>query len=88
MNKSPRNITINSKKFLSDFNILSVQRSLKIIGIFSRLSIRDQKHKYLKLIPRAWQLIELRTKNNPKFKDLMEILDTNFNITLRKKYAN
>ena len=83
MNKS-----INKKNFKNDFEILSVMRNLKIIGIFTRLSIRDKKHKYLKLIPRAWQLIELRTKNNPKFKDLMDILDTNFNINLRKKYAN
>ena len=82
------NSSIDYKNFKNDFEILSVMRNLKIIGIFSRLSIRDGKHKYLKLIPRAWQLIELRTKNNPKFKDLMEILDTNFNITLRKKYAN
>ena len=33
----------DSKKFLEDFKILSVQRSLKIIGIFSRLFIRDKK---------------------------------------------
>ena len=33
----------NSKKFFEDFNILSVQRSLKIIGIFSRLLTRDKK---------------------------------------------
>jgi len=34
---------LNSLKFLEDFNILSVQRSLKIIGIFSRLFKRDKK---------------------------------------------
>jgi len=34
---------INSQKFIEDFNILSVQRSLKIIGIFSRLFKRDKK---------------------------------------------
>ena len=83
MNKS-----INTKNFKNDFEILSVMRNLKIIGIFSRLSMRDNKHRYLKLIPRAWELIELRTKNNSKFKNLMEILDTNFNVNLRKKYAN
>ena len=42
---------LNSLKFLEDFNILSVQRSLKIIGIFSSLFKRDKKNKYLKLIP-------------------------------------
>ena len=34
---------LNSLKFLEDFNVLSVQRSLKIIGIFSRLFKRDRK---------------------------------------------
>ena len=37
---------------------------MKIIGIFTRLAIRDKKKKYLKLIPYAWKLIELRIKNN------------------------
>jgi len=33
----------NSQKFFEDFQILSVQRNLKIIGIFSRLFRRDKK---------------------------------------------
>ena len=44
-------------------------RNLKIIGIFTRLSLRDQKNQYLKLIPYAWKLIENRTKDKPVFKD-------------------
>ena len=39
----------NPKKFLEDFNILSVQRSLKIIGIFSRLFLRDKKKTIFKV---------------------------------------
>ena len=50
----------NSEKFLEDFKILSVQRSLKIIGIFSRLFIRDKKRKYLRFIPYTWKLLETR----------------------------
>ena len=51
---------INSQRFLEDFNILSVQRSLKIIGIFSRLFKRDKKNQYLKFIPYTWKLLEMR----------------------------
>ena len=40
---------VNSQDFLEDFNILSVQRSLKIIGIFSRLFKRDKKKKILEI---------------------------------------
>ena len=49
---------VNKVKFKNDFEILSVLRNLKIIGIFTRLAIRDNKKKYLKLIPHAWKLIE------------------------------
>ena len=38
-----KNARINEEKFLKDFSILSVQRLLKIIGIFSRLYKRDKK---------------------------------------------
>ena len=65
-------------KFKNDFEILSVLRNLKIIGIFSRLATRDKKKIYLKLIPYAWKLIELRLKDNLNFKSLKKILKNNF----------
>ena len=37
------NKKINIENFKNDFEILSVLRNLKIIGIFTRLSIRDKK---------------------------------------------
>jgi aminoglycoside/choline kinase family phosphotransferase len=74
---------INRKNFLNDFEILSVLRNMKIIGIFTRLAMRDNKKKYLKLIPYAWELIELRMKKNKKFKPLKEILDINFSKKIR-----
>ncbi len=72
------NKKINVVNFKNDFDILSVLRNLKIIGIFTRLSIRDNKNDYLKLIPYAWKLIELRTENNKKFIELKNILDKYF----------
>ena len=48
--------------FLLDFHILSVQRLLKILGIFLRLYRRDHKEKYLKYLPRTWNLLKLRLK--------------------------
>lgn len=44
--------------FLAAYNILGAQRLTKIIGIFTRLSRRDNKHHYLDLLPRLWQLLE------------------------------
>jgi len=51
---------------------------MKIIGIFTRLSVRDKKETYLKLIPYTWKLIELRIGNNKIFYQLKKILDLNF----------
>ena len=42
------NKNIHPKKFKNDFDILSVLRNLKIIGIFMRLAERDKKKKILK----------------------------------------
>ena len=56
----------NKKKqnFNNDFDILSVQRNLKILGIFARLYKRDQKPNYLKYLPYTWSIIEKRMKNS------------------------
>jgi len=69
---------INIQKFRNDFQILSVLRNLKIIGIFTRLALRDGKKKYLKLIPYARQLISERMKENKIFQDLKYLLNDNF----------
>ena len=82
------NFSIDKKKFKNDFEILSVMRNLKIIGIFTRLSIRDKKNKYLKLIPYAWKLIEARLASNEKLKNLKTVLDENFNKKIRRSYEN
>ena len=74
---------INKVILLNDFEILSVIRNMKIIGIFVRLAARDKKVKYLKLIPYAWRLIELRVKNNKIFDNLKRILDLNFSKEIR-----
>jgi len=68
----------------NDFDILSVQRNLKILGIFVRLYKRDLKPSYLKYLPYIWKLIELRLKN-PIFINLRYLLDKAVNKKNRKK---
>ena len=72
------NKKIEVDKFKKDFEILSVLRNLKIIGIFMRLAVRDNKKKYLKLIPYACEMISYRIKKKKKFKNLMILLKNNF----------
>ena len=69
---------INIYKLKNDFEILSILRNLKIIGIFTRLAIRDGKKKYLKLIPYAWKLIGMRINENEVFNDLKILLNQKF----------
>lgn len=71
---------LDKNKFKNDFEILSVLRNLKIIGIFTRLAVRDGKNNYLKLIPYAWKLIGIRSHKKKKFKDLNDLLCKNFNM--------
>jgi len=72
------NKKIDLEKFKKDFEILSVLRNLKIIGIFTRLAVRDNKKKYLKLIPYAWKMINHRIKKQNEFNNLMLLLKKNF----------
>ena len=75
----------NSEKFIEDFNILSVQRGLKIIGIFSRLYKRDKKKQYLKFIPYMWKLLEQRM-GSKIFSDLKKILNKNISKKIKKNF--
>ena len=87
LKKNSKIFRLYPREFLEDFNILSVQRSLKIIGIFSRLFKRDNKKRYLKLIPYTWQLLENRMSAK-NFLELKKILDNNILEKNRKKIIN
>ena len=76
---------INDKPNLkNDFDILSVQRNLKILGIFVRLYKRDQKPNYLKYLPYTWSLIERRMKN-PIFNKLNILFKKNLPLNKLRK---
>ncbi len=55
----------DKEAFKTDYEILSLQRNMKILGIFTRLSVRDGKHNYLNYIPRVLGFVKARleTKN-------------------------
>ena len=57
------------------FDLLSAQRHLKVIGIFARLSHRDNKNAYLADIPRAWHYLRAITSTY----DELRWLDTLIN---------
>ena len=44
--------------FAAAYALLGTQRNLRIMGIFTRLCLRDGKPRYLDFMPRAWALIQ------------------------------
>ena len=48
-----KNSGFDADWFAAEYNIISAQRNLKILGIFNRLKIRDGKDNYQKFMPRV-----------------------------------
>lgn len=44
--------------FAASYAVLGAQRNAKIVGIFTRLCVRDGKRGYLQHVPRVWRLLE------------------------------
>ena len=59
----------DSNQLEKELAFYSVQRNLKILGIFSRLNLRDNKSKYMGYNDNAWKYIESNL-NNPTMSDL------------------
>ena len=49
---------LDREAFETAFRVLAAQRHAKVIGIFTRLCVRDSKPDYLVHIPRVWRLLE------------------------------
>ena len=54
----------NYESVLREINFFSLQRNLKILGIFNRLSIRDGKARYLEYLPATFNFIKSNLKSS------------------------
>jgi len=61
--------------FYKDFECMGIQRHLKILGIFARLSIRDKKNQYLENIPLVEKYLMDTTQRYRDFHQLRNFLD-------------
>jgi aminoglycoside/choline kinase family phosphotransferase len=68
------NINIEFAKFEKQFELMGLQRHLKILGIFKRLSVRDGKHQYLNDIPLVKKYALQITDKYPEFSPLKALL--------------
>lgn len=65
---------LDAASFRHAYAVLGAQRNLKIVGIFSRLCLRDGKAAYVDLIPRVWAHLQ-RDLRHPALADLRAFID-------------
>ncbi|MFT6300439.1 MAG: aminoglycoside/choline kinase family phosphotransferase [Saprospiraceae bacterium] len=51
------------------FDLMGLQRHIKVLGIFSRLYLRDGKHRYLDDLPLVVRYMMEQLKSQPKLKE-------------------
>ena len=70
------NLKIKRDDFMLSYNLLGIQRHMKVLGIFCRLSIRDNKDQYLQHLPRVKKMLykNLKKKKFEKFYSLLSPL--------------
>ena len=56
---------LDAAAFRRAMAVLGAQRHAKVIGIFTRLCVRDGKRQYLAHIPRVWRLLEAACAREP-----------------------
>ncbi len=63
---------VSEAQFLRDFDLMGLQRHLKVMGIFCRLSLRDNKSGYLADIPLVSQYFLEVSRQYPELGDFVE----------------
>ena len=76
---------VSNKTFERWFDLTGLQRHLKVLGIFSRLAIRDQKTAYLRDIPLVMTYVRLILDRYDEFSLLQEWIEKCVYPTLQKQ---
>ncbi|CAM5179702.1 Aminoglycoside phosphotransferase domain-containing protein OS=Castellaniella defragrans OX=75697 GN=HNR28_001777 PE=4 SV=1 [Castellaniella defragrans] len=63
-------------QFHQDYEWMGLQRNLRILGVFARLSHRDGKHHYLDHLPRVQRYVRQVAERYTRFHPLVRLLDT------------
>ena len=62
-------------KFLTWFDLMGLQRHIKVLGIFARLYHRDGKSNYLNDLPLVWRYAVDISRRHAAFAPLAELLN-------------
>jgi aminoglycoside/choline kinase family phosphotransferase len=74
---------IDRAAFDISYTVLGAQRHAKVIGIFTRLCVRDGKPRYLAHIPRLWRMLE-RNFEHPVLAPVAAWFDAHIPASLRR----
>lgn len=72
--RDKKGLDVDDETFMRWFDFMGLQRHIKILGIFSRLHIRDGKDGYLKDIPLALKYIKEVSSKYPEIDGLSDLL--------------
>jgi len=69
--------------FSTSCAVMSAQRNMRIVGVFTRLCVRDRKPDYLRHLPRVWRLVD-HALGHPALLPVKAWLDLNIPPHLRR----
>ena len=72
--RDKKGLDIGDEEFIKWFDFMGLQRHIKVLGIFSRLYIRDKKKEYLKDIPLVLKYVFDTAKKYEETKGLTKLL--------------
>jgi len=72
--RDKKGLDIDDKTFIKWFDFMGLQRHIKVLGIFARLHIRDNKDDYLKDIPLVRKYILQTAIKYKEIKEIVEVL--------------
>ena len=72
--RDSKSLDVNDATFMRWFDFMSLQRHIKILGIFARLSLRDGKEGYLKDIPLTLKYVIETASKYPETQGLVALL--------------
>jgi aminoglycoside/choline kinase family phosphotransferase len=64
----------DAERFLRAFDLMGLQRHIKVLGIFCRLWYRDGKSGYLGDLPRVWSYVRRIGLRHPETRPLVDLL--------------
>lgn len=71
---------VDEQTFKKEYEILSLQRNIKILGIFARLYLRDGKKRYLDFMPRVENYVKLRLESQSDYLKEISSIIKSFNL--------